>query len=197
MHLVLRLRGGGAFADVSSGMMINGVLTKNGPKFRTISNGLNTHGICTNQQCKAYNQEVICIRGIKIYDIDDESECPLCYKIIKATTCGFYYNCVWKFDGMKEDGTIVNSELNSTENEYKYFDNTKTINWKYLVFTILELNQRAYTISKGKVYNDTCPICLDDVTNGCVKLSCCHQFHQNCIDEWFATGSVKCPLCNK
>lgn len=117
-----------------------------------------------------------------------------------------------KFDGMKEDGTIVNSELNRIENEYKYFDDTTTAKWKYLIFTVLKLNQRTYTVSKGKVYNDTCPICLEGVGNNLeeiyididservktgVQLSCCHQYHQKCIDEWFATGKTSCPLCNK
>src|ERR1700675_3858916 len=46
IHVVLRMRGGGAFADVSAGTMINGILSKDGPSWRTISNGLNTHGIC-------------------------------------------------------------------------------------------------------------------------------------------------------
>merc|ERR1711935_543696 len=43
---------------------------------------------------------------------------------------------------------------------------------------------------------ETCSICRDRFESNsiCRKLSCCHLFHQNCIDIWFETN-IRCPLC--
>lgn len=43
----------------------------------------------------------------------------------------------------------------------------------------------------------TCAICQDAIQHrpdGCSLRNCGHQFHDNCILEWF-THSVRCPVC--
>jgi len=38
-----------------------------------------------------------------------------------------------------------------------------------------------------------CPICLSS-TNSVVKLNCNHEFHKDCISEWFKVNP-SCPIC--
>ena len=42
-----------------------------------------------------------------------------------------------------------------------------------------------------------CPICLEGIRKKDVitKLTCNHIFHRKCIDSWFESGSIACPLC--
>ena len=43
-----------------------------------------------------------------------------------------------------------------------------------------------------------CMICLENLSNEQQYSlpECSHTFHQNCIMQWFRSGSHKCPLCN-
>ncbi len=45
----------------------------------------------------------------------------------------------------------------------------------------------------------TCTVCLEDLKRGDMmkELSCKHQFHSGCIDEWLKRGDARCPNCNK
>ena len=49
------------------------------------------------------------------------------------------------------------------------------------------------------IYNNECPICLDDIhyEDGCM-LKCNHAYHQDCINQWviFSKNNI-CPLCNQ
>lgn len=48
------------------------------------------------------------------------------------------------------------------------------------------------------VKTDECPICFEDLTNNQDKKQCrkCKQsFHQDCLQSWFKTGHLSCPLC--
>ena len=41
-----------------------------------------------------------------------------------------------------------------------------------------------------------CSICIsDDDSTPITKLECNHTFHIKCINKWWNTGSIKCPLC--
>lgn len=46
---------------------------------------------------------------------------------------------------------------------------------------------------------DTCIICCDDFIIGenIAKLKCNHIYHEKCINEWFLTGTNKCPYCRQ
>lgn len=185
IHLCLRLRGGG-FADVGKALMLTGKFSSSAPKWRKVNDGINIHGICHNKQCEARKQEVICMTGIYNWSINNNCTCPMCYKKIENRTCGFY-KCQWKVDGLKADGTIVNKKWSSTEDEYKYYDDSNIIDWKHLIFSVCKLSEN--------VYNTECPICLESVGGADVTLKCSHKFHKECIDTWLAHTSQGCPLC--
>jgi hypothetical protein len=43
---------------------------------------------------------------------------------------------------------------------------------------------------------ETCPICLEALTNDIVKTQCGHFFHRGCITEWLAVDNIDtCPDC--
>ena len=47
-----------------------------------------------------------------------------------------------------------------------------------------------------------CSICLDQVETRVVRLDCGHEYHQECIKEWFMKSSseymsVSCPMCKQ
>ncbi len=47
--------------------------------------------------------------------------------------------------------------------------------------------------------NDECSICLESLDNGTISIlsTCCHKYHEKCINEWFNLKSIKkCPECN-
>merc|ERR1712096_101331 len=48
---------------------------------------------------------------------------------------------------------------------------------------------------KNKNLERQCAICLDVIENDTRKvLQCGHQFHKDCIDEWFISKET-CPIC--
>ncbi len=42
-----------------------------------------------------------------------------------------------------------------------------------------------------------CSICLEDfvMQEQLRRVGCGHLFHPRCIQEWFATGDTRCPMC--
>ena len=76
-------RGGGPFdmADISNEKgLVRRNYGKNAPKWNTITKGLNVDGICKNEKCEAYNQEVDCPIGIGSFDLvrnADRIKCPI------------------------------------------------------------------------------------------------------------------------
>ena len=42
-----------------------------------------------------------------------------------------------------------------------------------------------------------CSICLSKDLNEIINLECGHEFHLECINNWWETGSIYCPLCKK
>ena len=43
-----------------------------------------------------------------------------------------------------------------------------------------------------------CSICLNkDLNKEIFNLECKHKFHLDCINKWWQTGNVFCPLCKK
>ena len=104
--------GGLMFIDPSHSNIKQLSLSKEGPKWRVISEGLNIFGICENPDCKAYKEEVI-FRALKgngslpsngmIFNMLENVEniiCPMCNEIIDPETCGFF-KCEYQFIGKK------------------------------------------------------------------------------------------------
>ena len=42
-----------------------------------------------------------------------------------------------------------------------------------------------------------CAICLEQIEDTCIKLSCDHLYHIDCCKEWLCKNSNKCPQCKK
>lgn len=42
---------------------------------------------------------------------------------------------------------------------------------------------------------NTCSVCLSELTGPCKKLPCNHEFHRRCILEWKNRGNNTCPYC--
>lgn len=40
-----------------------------------------------------------------------------------------------------------------------------------------------------------CSICFDSITTSPKELPCKHEFHPQCIEQWFRRGKNTCPLC--
>lgn len=53
--------------------------------------------------------------------------------------------------------------------------------------------EKFYTSSKNSKNN--CMICMDEM-DACCKITCNHEFHEQCISEWLLKNEIKsCPLC--
>lgn len=60
-----------------------------------------------------------------------------------------------------------------------------------------QITESTEIITNSTHLSDTCAICQDDFPSGSQirKIKHCnHQFHKNCIDQWFQRN-VKCPVC--
>ena len=40
---------------------------------------------------------------------------------------------------------------------------------------------------------DTCPICMENIEEGCIETPCNHKFHVDCLEQWREQNS--CPVC--
>lgn len=191
LHLVLRLRGGGGdFSDMKLENLKQATLSSTGPNWRYVSTGLNIHGTCTNSKCEAYEREIINMKRITTFDIADKINCPQCGSSVKPETCGFM-DCYWKFEGIKEDGERVISELNHVKKDdgYLYFDKHKSATWNYLIITTQQSKVQEY-------FSDECSICLDDIKVNREKLPCGHNYHSRCIEDWKNhSDKFTCPMC--
>ena len=111
----------------------------NAPKWRIVTNGLNIFGICQNDQCKAFNEEVIHMVGINIkFNLNENIEnikCPICEGIIIPKTCGFW-RCEYQFigdkieKGKKKHINTQSKETNGDDFEYFNPNDNGTCNWK-------------------------------------------------------------------
>ena len=87
-------------------------ITKDGPFYLSVSNGINLFGICKNINCNAYNKEVNSNFGYGTFDLirdldPDSHKCPKCpvceFSLLKLETCGFM-KCKYTYEGKKLDG---------------------------------------------------------------------------------------------
>ena len=138
-------RGGDDFgidmADISNEKgLVRRNYGKNAPKWNTITKGLNVDGICKNEKCEAYNQEVDCRIGIGSFDLvrdADRIKCPICNNEIDPTTCVFC-ECEYKLEGKKKlNGKTehVSTNWKRVEKDYEYYDPKKSgiVRWLMLI----------------------------------------------------------------
>ena len=119
--------------------------SKNAPKWRKVSKGLNLFGKCINKKCEAYNEEVIYNSGINIkFDFNSdrkEIKCPICSKNFIPNTMGFW-KCEYQIKGEKlKNGDYEQVNINGKETKgdnFEYYDPNKndTTYWPNLmIFT--------------------------------------------------------------
>ena len=157
-----KLKGGGGFpplnfVDVEKEKIQNLIISQKAPKWRKVDRGLNIFGICNNSKCEAFKNEVVYMTKLpndglnfslneKVADI----RCPICNKIIKPKTCGFY-DCEYQLVGKKiDDGEIKKYESKTREtngNNFEYFDPLKNgeIVWIELNIYVLPKQRIKYS----------------------------------------------------
>lgn len=120
LHVALKMRGGSAaerrtFVDVSNeaGLQCS-QWSQWAPQWRTASSGLSLEGLCTNSDCEAHEQMVVMPMGLRVFDIQTESNaettrCPCCQTFVQPLTCGFT-DCEWKWTGLKGQPTRMQNE---------------------------------------------------------------------------------------
>lgn len=192
IHVILRLRGGGAsifFADMDSTNLLTGKLSDTVPDYRIINNGLNLDGPCKNPSCRAYSHPVISQAGFGIYNIANPEtypNCPVCKTQFSPETCGFF-RCSWRFCGIKSDNKIIKNKWSSISEQYKYFDESKKTFWNNLLVITRPLD---YT------ENNICIFCAEPILENQTELACEHKFHDICLSDWQKNNNT-CPLCLK
>ena len=113
---------------------------KNAPKWNIIIEGLNVDGICKNEKCEAFNQEVDCKIGLGTFDLvrdADRIKCPMCDNEIDPTTCVFC-KCEYKLEGKKKSNgktEYISTNWKKVEKDYEYYDATKSgvVKWLMLI----------------------------------------------------------------
>ena len=196
LHLVIRLRGGFAFTDVTQTQNIKEKsFTNNAPRWRTIYPGLNIYGRCFNKECDAYGQKVVHPVGKNMFNLKkDKCFCPQCKTHITPTTCAFS-RCEWRYHGQKtKDAEVVESDwFRAPIDTYHVFDDKveNTVEWDSLL-----IETKIYGKRFGN-FTDPCPICLEDINKyGNTMLECKHHFHTTCLTLWVEKNN-SCPLCRK
>ena len=133
---------------------------KNAPKYRYAGKGLNIFGICQYPNCEANKKEVVYIpKNMTLEDnqyfkycLNDEIKnmvCPICNKIIKPKTIGFY-KCEYQIKGEKiENGEAVkyDSKPKETKNDnFEYFDPEENgeVDWTELIIYVLPKQKIKY-----------------------------------------------------
>ncbi|KDO18542.1 hypothetical protein SPRG_16091 [Saprolegnia parasitica CBS 223.65] len=191
LDIVLRLRGGGSvalFADVSDASTLHTArISSSAPSWRTIKRGLNIHGKCTNEACKAYGKEVIAPVNFKAFNILAHS----------ALAVVRLLECEWRFEGIKAGSDMhMASGWKSlpTTGGYHVFDgdDSNMVLWRALVLLVKPLRDEP-----------KCALCKDAI--GETKLerkTTCGHMHRGCVDAWIA-GSMQrlsvganCPECH-
>ncbi len=64
----------------------------------------------------------------------------------------------------------------------------------------LILSNKSTSALSAKILSDECTICLETYKLNDLslcQLACYHNFHKNCIYEWFLTGQYTCPVCRR
>ena len=155
--------GGLMFIDPSNSNIKQLSLSKEAPKWRVISEGLNIFGKCENPDCEAFNKEVI-FRALKdkkslpengmIFNMLENVEnirCPICNEIIEPETCGFF-KCEYQFIGKKiENRKVMNYDSKTREtkgNKMDYLEQKgkKKVKWTELKIYVLPIQKIKYEL---------------------------------------------------
>lgn len=56
-------------------------------------------------------------------------------------------------------------------------------------------NPRCHFHTESATPENTCSVCLAELTGPCKMLPCQHEFHRRCINQWKHRGNNTCPYC--
>lgn len=118
------LRGGGpiktSFVDLSLENERKIDFAKTAPRWRIIHPGLNLKGICTNEECEAFSNEVWIPQkfgSFNLLEIRKNSFCPCCQNfVLEVTNCGFY-QCIFSLNGKTKSNQKDGGKLFSRSNQ--------------------------------------------------------------------------------
>ena len=179
------------------------------PEWEFYKKGLIVLGECKSPGCEAFRKQVCCNKGFTVFNIAEDSQCPMCEKNFKVTTCGFR-GCQWMFEGRKTGFTAVDvmSKWNVTSDyEYQYFDEDGGRNmteWSCLIITTKNLATDKVTGKRSLKPDCTkCAACFGTITALASALAnrseniapCGHALHSDCAMELWREGYFTCPMC--
>lgn len=147
LHIVLFLRGGGCNApDVTEEMNSSVSIRqfgKNLPAWRNVNPGFYADGVCSNQKCEIYRQNVVCNIGInKTFDLEEViPRCPKCNDSAIDCIVWGVSQCKFKLF-IRKHGKNTNEESNwqTVSNGYHDFEgkNTKYDEFKISVCSLMD-----------------------------------------------------------
>lgn len=143
VHLVLRLRGGGALQAFTFNGMSNEVtlgFSSEAPEWRSVSKGISWIAICENSGCKAFRREVISNSGFGVFNANQAvriAMCPMCEQGFRnIRNCGFFM-AKWRAFGRDSQGIERRSEGESTYDNYTTFLDGDDMNWAFLRIEVI------------------------------------------------------------
>ena len=150
LQLLYKLNGGGTEVDFKTdgSNTVQQGFSNTAPKYRTVYEGINLEGKCTNPSCIANGKMVIMPmkdqKEIDFVSKNDSFVCPQCHKEVSPITCGFY-KCRFYFTGETADDE--DEDLIKTVK----FEG-KTSNGKYLLYK--PENSQSNITSNGEIDKD-------------------------------------------
>ncbi len=138
LHLVLRLRGGGAgpprdptftFAEMDNAQSTELEFADDAPEWRVAKPGICIEGRCPRPPgypfsggCQASGHLIIDPIEFGEFEVKtDVCKCPMCRGPVPPVTCGFTL-CWWRYVGRKADGIVYESAWEEVGPVYKRFD---------------------------------------------------------------------------
>ncbi|KAF0683753.1 Aste57867_24223 [Aphanomyces stellatus] len=208
LTLALRLRGGGGgdaramhglvFADLANEALLRQLPLAPGPTWLHVCRGLNVEGICENDACEAYGDEVVACHEFNAFNLTAHRACcPSCHTKFVPRTCGFY-KCLWRFEGVRHgSGVHLSSEWREASGDLYHLFEASESNLA-LWLTLL--------VSVRPCDSHECPVCFEPLATAdgearVTQLKCKHTVHATCMGEWTLICTLQgqpgatCPIC--
>eukprot|EP00357_Protocruzia_adherens_P028349 CAMPEP_0115010942 /NCGR_PEP_ID=MMETSP0216-20121206/23652_1 /TAXON_ID=223996 /ORGANISM="Protocruzia adherens, Strain Boccale" /LENGTH=371 /DNA_ID=CAMNT_0002379325 /DNA_START=47 /DNA_END=1162 /DNA_ORIENTATION=+ len=123
--------------------------SEDAPDWRTVTAGLNLHGICKNESCDACGEEVIIPLGIGKFFINQvahTSKCPQCQECVEKVKNSGFFSCYYSIEGQRktkegELKQVRKENLKAPESNYLTFQegDDQYSEWNFLVITTTAL----------------------------------------------------------
>lgn len=217
LHLILRLRGGGSppvtCVDPSKGMVQRAF--GDGPKWRIKKNGTSLLGICTNLECDAFKDQVVCNFGYdQVNMMQVEPLCPECDEVVSpmgGTWRPLFSHCYLRVLGLRAE---TNATLTSTDwidcTSFGYHEcpeSAESVKWQSLSFIVcrskpeIVSKEQVDVASVVKQHSKkcdllSCSICATHFKSDEVPFTvkqCGHFYHSSCLQKWIGFNGPHCP----